>query len=65
MNLGKVHAVASCTVCGKEWTNYHTATDLAAKHARDTGHYVTGEVAYAMAWGSQRAARAAERKGPK
>lgn len=51
MQLRKVHAMARCEDCGREWSNYKTATDLAAKHARETGHAVRGEVGYAMAWG--------------
>lgn len=39
-----IGVVATCTNCGKEFENYRTARKQAAKHARETGHKVTGEV---------------------
>lgn len=51
MKKGKIHAIATCTECGQEWQDYNTALARAARHARETGHRVTGEVAYAMEWG--------------
>jgi hypothetical protein len=47
----KVHCIAMCTVCGKEWSNYKNAQGCAAIHARSTGHKVTGEVGLAFEYG--------------
>lgn len=44
----KVHAIAECRDCGKEFQNYHNAQALAAQHARKYGHLVTGEVGLAF-----------------
>ena len=43
-----VHATAECTVCGVRYENYKNAQALAAKHAKHTGHKVTGEVGLAF-----------------
>lgn len=43
-----VHAMFRCEVCGKEWSAYESAQKQAAAHARNTGHTVPGEVAYAV-----------------
>ena len=43
-----VHAIAECTVCGVRYENYKNAQALAAKHAKQTGHVVTGEVGLAF-----------------
>ncbi len=43
-----VHGVAACTTCGKEFTAYKNCQALAAKHARATGHIVTGELGFAF-----------------
>ena len=41
-------------VCGESWADYNTAQDLARKHARQTGHYVTGEKAIAFSYGKEK-----------
>ena len=43
-----VHAIGTCTVCGKEFTNYKNAQALSAKHAKHTGHIVKGEIGLAF-----------------
>ena len=44
----KVHAVARCDDCGKEFQNYKNAQALAAQHAKVYGHVVRGEVGLAF-----------------
>ena len=44
----KVHAVATCEDCGKEFQNYNNAQALSAQHAKKYGHKVTGEVGLAF-----------------
>lgn len=44
----KVHAVATCEDCGKEFMNYKNAQALAAQHAKKYGHVVSGEVGLAF-----------------
>lgn len=44
----KVHAIAQCQNCGKEWQDYHNAQGVAARHAICYGHTVMGEVALAF-----------------
>jgi hypothetical protein len=46
--MWKVHAIAQCSVCGKEWGNYTNAEKLAQRHCKLTGHKVTGEVGMAF-----------------
>lgn len=48
-----VHAIIGCTVCDAEWQDFTTAQEKAAAHARETGHYVRGEVGYAVEYGKQ------------
>ena len=47
-SIGKVHAVAICEDCGKEFQNYINAQALAALHAQKYKHKVSGEVALAF-----------------
>lgn len=44
----KVHAIAMCTDCNKEFCNYKNAQALAAQHAQKYRHVVTGEVGLAF-----------------
>jgi len=44
----KVHAIAQCNDCGKEFANYKNAQGLAAQHAKVYKHTVRGEVALAF-----------------
>ena len=47
-----IGAIFSCTECEQEWQNYKTAQREAARHARLTGHRVTGEVTRAVEYGA-------------
>ena len=44
----KVHAVATCDDCGKEFQNWKNAQALAALHAKRHKHLVMGEVGLAF-----------------
>jgi len=44
----KVHTVATCQNCGKEFWNYKNGQALAAQHAKKYKHIVTGEVGLAF-----------------
>ncbi len=44
----KVHTIAKCEDCGKEFTNYMNGQALAAQHAKKYQHLVTGEVGLAF-----------------
>jgi len=44
----KVHAIARCEDCGKEFQNFINAQALAAQHAKKYKHLVTGEVGLAF-----------------
>lgn len=48
-----VHCVAECTTCGALFQNYRNAQALAAKHAKATGHLVTGEIGLAFRYGKE------------
>lgn len=54
---GVVHAVFECEDCGKQFENYKNAQALAAKHAKQTGHYVSGEVGIAVWYNRPQQAR--------
>lgn len=41
-----MHAMFRCDNCDWEAGYFSTATDLARKHAKKTGHDVTGETGY-------------------
>jgi hypothetical protein len=43
-----IHVLATCTTCGKEFSNYKNGQALAAKHAKQSGHLVTGEIGLAF-----------------
>ena len=51
MAYWKVHALAWCETCGKEFTNWRNAQALAAQHARRYGHRTRGEVGFAFTYG--------------
>lgn len=44
----KVHAIATCEDCGKEFQNYKNAQAIAAQHAKKYKHLVMGEVGLAF-----------------
>ena len=44
----KVHTVATCEDCGKEFDNYKNGQALAAQHAKKYKHVVRGEVGLAF-----------------
>jgi hypothetical protein len=44
----KVHTIAKCKDCGKEFDDYINGQALAAQHAKKYGHLVTGEVGLAF-----------------
>ena len=48
-----IHAVFECLDCGKSWDDYRTAQDQARKHAKSTGHHVSGEVAKYVVYNSK------------
>lgn len=39
-----IHCVMECETCGKKFENYKNGQALAAKHAKDHKHKVSGEV---------------------
>jgi len=43
-SVSRVHAIAKCENCHKEFLNYKNAQALAAIHAKAHGHIVIGEV---------------------
>jgi len=45
-NKNLIHCIAFCENCNLEWTYYITARKEAYKHAKKTGHKVTGETGY-------------------
>lgn len=45
-----IHAIFRCSVCGKTWEAYRTASRQAAQHARTSGHAVHGEVGYGVTY---------------
>ncbi len=44
----KVHTVATCRDCGKQFDNYKNGQANAAKHAKKYKHVVEGEVGLAF-----------------
>ena len=42
--------MAECVDCGKVFDNFKNGQALAAKHAKDMGHLVTGEVGLAFTY---------------
>jgi len=44
----KVHTIAKCDDCGKEWQSHTNGQALAALHAKTYGHVVHGEVGLAF-----------------
>jgi len=46
----KVHTVATCETCGKEFDNYKNAQACAAIHAKKYKHLVHGEVGLAFTY---------------
>lgn len=44
---GKVHAIATCLDCGKQWYSINS-DGLAAQHHYKTGHTVTAEIGIAF-----------------
>jgi hypothetical protein len=40
----RVHALFECCDCGRRWEWFMTARELAYKHAKNTGHKVSGEI---------------------
>lgn len=59
MTIWKVHCIAECDDCGRQWQNYKNAQACAARHAKATGHRVVGEVGLAFEYGPP---KQAERK---
>jgi len=52
-SVWKVHIVGTCEDCGKEFQNYkngQAVDSLAAKHAKDHKHKVTGEIGLAFVY---------------
>ena len=43
-----VHVNATCQDCGKQFSYYKNGQALAAKHAKEKGHLVEGEVGLAF-----------------
>ncbi len=43
-----VHAIADCSDCGWEETDYKTAVQKGRRHAETTGHTVSVETGYAQ-----------------
>ncbi len=50
---GVVHAVFKCDDCPMVYTHYKTAQKNAAKHAKQAGHVVRGEVANYFVYGEK------------
>lgn len=48
-----IHALATCSDCGKRWES-RNAMGVAARHHQSTGHTVVVEVAYAHRYGESR-----------
>lgn len=46
-----VHAIAECMDCGAKFQNYLNAQVLAAKHAKNYGHKVNGEIGLVFSYG--------------
>ncbi len=44
----KVHTMAKCKDCGKEFSNYKNCQALAAQHAKKYKHIVKGEIGLAF-----------------
>jgi len=42
--IGVVHVIATCEDCGKEFDSHINGQALAAKHAKDKKHKVSGEI---------------------
>lgn len=47
------HIIANCE-CGKEWSNYSNAQELAMLHADKYGHYIAGELAVRFSYQGKR-----------
>jgi len=47
---GVMHGIATCQDCGWHTESYKNAQALAAKHAKQYGHHVIGEVAYGYSY---------------
>ena len=50
----RIHCIARCLICGKEWQDKDSARAKAAAHSRTTGHQTRGEVAYAFEYRRKR-----------
>ncbi len=48
--IGIIGVSAICEDCGKEFDNYKNGQALAAKHAKEKHHRVTGEVGLAFVY---------------
>jgi len=48
--IGVVHCIAECDTCGKTFQYYKNAQACAAKHAKDHGHIVRGEIGLAFTY---------------
>jgi hypothetical protein len=44
----KIHAIATCEDCGRDFQNYKNAQALAAQHAKKYSHKVSGEIEFAF-----------------
>ena len=50
----KVHCIARCEDCRKEFQNYKNAQALSAQHAKKYGHVVRGEVGLAFEYNGKK-----------
>ena len=53
-SFGVTHGIATCETCGWSNQNYKNAQATAAKHAKDKGHRVVGEVAFAYTYDNRK-----------
>lgn len=49
-SISVVHVLAECEDCGKQFENYKNGQALAAKHAKDKKHKVTGDIGLAFVY---------------
>ena len=54
---GVVHGMARCLDCGWETESYKNAQAIAAKHAKDYGHKVEGELGIAFSYDGKESER--------
>jgi hypothetical protein len=49
-----VHAIFTCSDCGKTWESYLTARVAAQNHAKKHGHTVQGDLGYSITYSGKR-----------